>query len=285
MSAKKNRKKLQRAASRARATLLQDRRGMSLIEVMVAILLLGMVTVPLVGLFTAGATHTAVARHDVAALNFAQEMMEGIKGMSFDQIGNPPAENQAGNQITLAEGTKETNFGGWLIAITDGKGKGQVRTITGIQPGNPPVATVSPAWDANQKPDATSSYLICPGGAFGLGTAQGGGQNTITLAANETAEDNFYNGYFVAVAGGTGAGQERKITGYNGNTKVATVDHDWAAPPDSTSIYRLNPYKYNITIEQDGNSPELKKVTVTAFYQTINNLERNVSLTTDKLRR
>ena len=36
---------------------------------------------------------------------------------------------------------------------------------------------------------------------------------------------------------GTGAGQTNQITGYNGSTKVATVETAWATQPDSTSLY------------------------------------------------
>jgi len=38
---------------------------------------------------------------------------------------------------------------------------------------------------------------------------------------------------------GTGAGQERRITDYDGTTKVALVSPDWTTPPDSTTIYEV----------------------------------------------
>lgn len=161
MSAKKNRKKLQRAASRARATLLQDRRGMSLIEVMVAILLLGMVTVPLVGLFTAGATHTAVARHDVAAANLAQEVLEEIKSAPKDQIGTA----QGGGNITIvlepAAGSVENKYVGYTIALYKGPGAGQVRQIVGYN-GTTATATVDREWNVVPEKDNTH-YIIFKG--------------------------------------------------------------------------------------------------------------------------
>lgn len=76
------------------------------------------------------------------------------------------------------------------------------------------------------------------------GTAQAGGANTITLSAYASAVDNYYNGYIIELAGGTGSGQARKITAYNGTTKVATVDADWGTQPDGTSTYQVGTYFY-----------------------------------------
>ncbi len=77
----------------------------------------------------------------------------------------------------------------------------------------------------------------CTAGRKNSGTAQAGGASTITLAAGASAVDNTYNGMTVRLTGGTGAGQERKVTAYNGATKVATVSVAWAPAPDATSTY------------------------------------------------
>lgn len=71
------------------------------------------------------------------------------------------------------------------------------------------------------------------------GTAQAGGSFAITLAAGASATNDFYNGYFVAITGGTGAGQENHISDYNGTTKVATVSSSWVTQPDNTSTYSI----------------------------------------------
>jgi len=72
-------------------------------------------------------------------------------------------------------------------------------------------------------------------------TAQAGGATSITLDASASATDNFYNGQRVYLTGGTGAGQDRLVTAYNGTTKVATVDHAWATNPDATSTFAVKP--------------------------------------------
>lgn len=69
------------------------------------------------------------------------------------------------------------------------------------------------------------------------GTAQAGGSTSVTLRSGAVATDDYYNGAIVTIYGGTGEGQSRKITGYVGSTKVATVDSAWAVNPDSSSTY------------------------------------------------
>ncbi len=75
--------------------------------------------------------------------------------------------------------------------------------------------------------------------AAASGTAQAGAASTITLAAGADATDDYYNGWYVELTGGTGSGQVKKITDYVGSTKVATVEGTWTTNPDATSTYDL----------------------------------------------
>lgn len=72
------------------------------------------------------------------------------------------------------------------------------------------------------------------------GTAQAGGNTTITLAAGASASDNFYAGCVVETTGGAGPRQKRLIIAYNGTTKVATVNQQWAVNPDATTTYTVH---------------------------------------------
>lgn len=74
-------------------------------------------------------------------------------------------------------------------------------------------------------------------GVLDSGVAQDGDDDEITLAATASASDNLYKDAIVAIIGGTGAGQSRGITGYNGTSKVASVGRNWVTNPDSTSQY------------------------------------------------
>ena len=71
------------------------------------------------------------------------------------------------------------------------------------------------------------------------GTAQAGGDNTITLAADASATNDIYGGMLIALMTGTGAPQTRIIVGYVGSTKVATVDKNWVTNPDATTTYQV----------------------------------------------
>lgn len=84
------------------------------------------------------------------------------------------------------------------------------------------------------------------------GTAQAGGATTITLDAGASAVDDFYNDDSVLTVSGTGAGQFRVITDYNGTTKVATVDSAWAVNPASDTGFALFPAAATVADIQAG---------------------------------
>lgn len=71
------------------------------------------------------------------------------------------------------------------------------------------------------------------------GTAQAGGGNTITLAANESAVADAYKDLQIALLTGPGAGDHRTITAYNGTSKQAQVSSAWSTPPTSATTYRI----------------------------------------------
>jgi len=70
-------------------------------------------------------------------------------------------------------------------------------------------------------------------------TAQAGAAGTITLDAGASAIDDFYVGQRVRLHAGSGIGQTRLITAYNGTTKVATVARNWKTNPDNTTTFAI----------------------------------------------
>lgn len=76
--------------------------------------------------------------------------------------------------------------------------------------------------------------------------------STIVLAANSSAVDNFYQGYFVVLTNGTGKNQIAKIKSYIGATQVATLagpadtppGQFWTTVPDTTTTYALYGHGY-----------------------------------------
>ncbi len=65
--------------------------------------------------------------------------------------------------------------------------------------------------------------------------------NSITLESGESSANDDFNGLYLDIASGTGAGQRKKITDYDGSTKRVTIgvgDH-WTTRPDNTSEYSI----------------------------------------------
>ena len=71
------------------------------------------------------------------------------------------------------------------------------------------------------------------------GSAQAGTSTTITLKSTSSATNDIYNGMYVTITSGTGAGQIRIIEDYVGSTKVATVTSAWTTTPTSASNYAI----------------------------------------------
>lgn len=71
------------------------------------------------------------------------------------------------------------------------------------------------------------------------GMAQAGAATTITLDAGASATNDLYLYATITILSGPGAGQTRQISGYNGTSKVATVNTIWAVAPASGSAFLL----------------------------------------------
>ncbi|HSW46493.1 MAG TPA: hypothetical protein VLM89_13075 [Phycisphaerae bacterium] len=74
------------------------------------------------------------------------------------------------------------------------------------------------------------------------GNAQGGGNSPeayITLTSSCGESDGAFEHHGIRITGGTGEGQERKITGYTAGDYKATVDAAWETVPDATSVYEI----------------------------------------------
>jgi hypothetical protein len=100
---------------------------------------------------------------------------------------------------------------------------------------------------ANAVWDASLSGHTTPG-TFGQtlqledsGLAQGGAASTVTLKAGASSVTDFYKNGLIAITSGTGAGQSRSITAYDGATKIATVDRAWGTNPISGDGYIIHP--------------------------------------------
>jgi hypothetical protein len=162
------------------------------------------------------------------------------------------------NSITLAatESATDNIFNENIISIVSGTGAGQTRLIAEYN-GTTKVATVDKAW--NISPAAGSVYEILPFSSILLsdhGIATGGAAGTITLATTASATDDIYIGSVIYISSGTGAGQIRLITDYNGTTKVAAVSDNWTTNPAAGSVYKILPVGRSIvdSMSDDANA-------------------------------
>lgn len=80
-------------------------------------------------------------------------------------------------------------------------------------------------------------------------TAQNGANGSITLDAGASSVTDFYKGTRIYLTAGTGAGQSRLCTAYNGTTKVATIEPDWITNPGVAAT--------NFAIRDDASTPAI----------------------------
>jgi len=91
-------------------------------------------------------------------------------------------------------------------------------------------------WD-----NASTNNYLGVGGATQTGTMQAGSTSTTAvLATTSNAVNGDYVGMTLQTTGGTGNGQTRTITGYDGATRTATVSPAWTTTPDATTTYKFN---------------------------------------------
>ena len=85
----------------------------------------------------------------------------------------------------------------------------------------------------------TGSACAFPADSIHSGTAQSGGATSIVLQSSADTLTDFYNEMQITIDSGTGSGQTKTITSYNGSTKFASVDSPWSVQPNSTSVYTV----------------------------------------------
>lgn len=179
-----------------------------------------------------------------ATHNIATSAGRRVRELGAYHITSGTAQGGATHSITLAAADTAADhiYNRNLIVILAGTGKGQTRTIVDFANGTK-VAVVDRDWWIT--PDATSEYTIIPDDTplvTDHGVATAGTNNTITIRASASATSSTYSNDIILIMAGTGIGQSRLISTYNGGTKVITVCENWTTNPDNTSVYVILPY-------------------------------------------
>lgn len=147
------------------------------------------------------------------------------------------ADSGAADTIKLAPADtspKNDAYKDMTITITAGTGVGERKTIISYEETNN-TATVDSNWAT--PPDHTSNYQIVTKEIEGL--AAGAPSNTILLDAAASPDNDAYKNMSIEIIDGTGKGQKKKITAYDGTKRAASVDSDWATSPKADSQYQI----------------------------------------------
>ena len=182
-----------------------------------------------------GATHNIV--------NSAARRLRALAGADVLIWSGTAQAGSTSTTIKIDAGAPATTdiFKGSTVVLTGSTGAGQVRRIVSYN-GTTKVVTVDRAWVVT--PSATTTFEIVAGVGSRItdeGTAQAGAAGSITLASTASASDDVYVDAMVTIQAGTGAGQTKIITAYNGTTKVATVSGTFSPVPDTASVYAVIP--------------------------------------------
>ena len=153
---------------------------------------------------------------------------------------------QSANGITAVlpngESSSDDYFNDYIIVIYEGQGKGQYRLITDYV-GSTRTITVT-KWDV--APNSSSKYYMF----IPIVSAN---PTTAILAAESSGTNDAYNSnYDVMIVMGSGAGQIKTITDYNGTTKIATIG-SWTDIPNTDVFQVVARKEYLETAVTSGN--------------------------------
>ena len=100
----------------------------------------------------------------------------------------------------------------------------------------------------------------------------GGDTKKYGLAADASANNDFYNNSYLYVKSGTGLGQIRKVVNYSviGTDKIVTLDTAFDVAPDTTSSYEITP---SVNVVGDGSGARARALVNTIAGNSIYRVE------------
>lgn len=282
-----------------RRQTLRPQRGLSLIELMVAVAISLVILVALVTVFVNTSRNNAeLARTNSQIENgrFAMQLLEselahaGFWNTHVPQFDDltlvsipsdvPAAVPDACLAFNAANWTNDykSQLIGLAVQVYDAVPAGCAAVVTDKQP-NSDVLVVRHAETCvtgsggNCAADTTGALYFQSSqcNAEVAAAAQTGSTNTsIKLAATASGVDEAYTGARLRIISGTGAGQARDISAYSGAGKTATVSPAWTTTPDATSVYSLDPVLatsgFNLKKRDCSTVADKRKFSSTIFY-------------------
>jgi hypothetical protein len=115
-------------------------------------------------------------------------------------------------------------------------------------------------------PSAVSGNITITASAYtgDTGNLQSATTTTVTLKSSASSTDNIYTGLCVRMTSGAQSGLARKISAYNGTTKVATVFPPWDTAPLAGDSYKVVPFALE-SVDQYINAQPQGRVRITEF--------------------
>lgn len=121
-----------------------------------------------------------------------------------------------------------------------------------------PVATITPSAVSGNVTLTASAYTS------DTGSLQAATTTSVTLKSAASSTDDIYVGLCVRMTSGSQSGKARKITDYNGTTKVATVFPAWETAPSASDNYKVVPFALE-SVNQYMNAQPQGRVRITEF--------------------
>ncbi|MBF0545870.1 MAG: hypothetical protein HQM08_15610 [Candidatus Riflebacteria bacterium] len=81
-----------------------EKKALSFVEIMIAVLLLGLMIVPISNFFNRGTTGTIQTRDEVLAYHYADELLAWLQSKNYDDLELAPATSKSVPTITLTSG-------------------------------------------------------------------------------------------------------------------------------------------------------------------------------------
>lgn len=119
---------------------------------------------------------------------------------------------------------------------------------------------------ASLTPSAVSGNITLTVSAYtsDTGSLQAATSTSVTLKASASSTNDIYVGLCVAMTSGTQSGKARKITAYNGTTKVATIFPAWDTAPLASDNYKIVPFASE-SVNQYINASPQGRVRITEY--------------------
>lgn len=130
---------------------------------------------------------------------------------------------------------------------------------------------VSGSIDVIRVQSGGSGYSAVINGTFSATQiAIGGDPTKYEIASTASADNQFYFDSLLYISSGTGSGQYRRITDYNGTYKRVTIESAFSTAPSNTSIYEITP---SIKIRGNGSDAAARALVNTQSSNSIYQIE------------